>query len=105
MREGARTAFIVVLLVAAFLLTAFMAVRAQRAATYHRVTAERVVRDWTRVAADELARRTDAQAGFYGTYPVLQSIASGTPVTSELVRCVFRFDGSFTSDCPNDVQV
>ena len=104
MREGTRTAFIVVLLVATLLLTAFMAVRAQRAATYHRVTAEKVVRDWTRVAAEELARRTDAQAGFYGTYPVLQSMASGAEVNSELVRCRFRFDGSLVSDCPASVQ-
>ena len=91
-REGTRTAFIVALLVATFLLTAFMALRAQQAATYHRATAENVIRDWTRLAADELTRRADAQAGFYGTYPVLQSLLAQAPARSPLVHCVFRFD-------------
>jgi signal transduction histidine kinase len=102
-RERARTVFTVALLVAAFLLTAFMAVRAQRGALYHRVTAENVVRDWTRVAADELARRADAQGGFYGTYPVLQSMLANEPVTgrnARLVRCAFRYDGALQSECP-----
>jgi signal transduction histidine kinase len=60
-------------------------VRAQMAATYHRTTAERVIRDWTRVAADELARRTDAQATFYGTYPVLQRMLAGERASGDLV--------------------
>jgi signal transduction histidine kinase len=85
MRDGSRSAFIVALLVATFLLTAFMAVRAQMASTYHRATAERVIRDWTRVAADELARRTDAQATFYGTYPILQRMLAGERASGELV--------------------
>jgi signal transduction histidine kinase len=85
MRDGTRTTFIVALLVATFVLTAFMAVRAQLAATYHRTTAEKVIRDWTRVAADELARRADAQATFYGTYPILQRMLAGEPASGELV--------------------
>jgi signal transduction histidine kinase len=97
MRDGTRTGIIVALLVATFVLTAFMAVRAQQAATYHRATAERVIRDWTRVAADELARRADAQASFYGTYPILQRMLAGEEVASPLVRCT---DGS----CPPPVR-
>ena len=85
MRDGTRTTFIVALLVATFVLTAFMAVRAQIGATYHRTTAEGVIRDWTRVAADELARRADAQANFYGTYPILQRMLAGEPASGELV--------------------
>ncbi len=90
MRDGTRTTFIVALLVATFLLTAFMAVRAQTAATYHRATAEKVIRDWTRVAADELARRTDAQATFYGTYPILQRMLAGERASGELVASTDR---------------
>jgi signal transduction histidine kinase len=85
MRDSTRTTFIVVLLVATFVLTAFMAVRAQLAGTYHRTTAEKVIRDWTRVAADELARRTEAQATFYGTYPLLQRMLAGEGVTDALI--------------------
>ncbi|HEX6100687.1 MAG TPA: HAMP domain-containing sensor histidine kinase [Thermoanaerobaculia bacterium] len=85
MRDGTRTTFIVALLIATFVLTAFMAVRAQMAATYHRTTAEKVIRDWTRVAADELARRVDAQATFYGTYPILQRMLAGEPSSGDLV--------------------
>lgn len=85
MRDGTRATFIVALLVATFLLTAFMALRAQMASTYHRTTAEKVIRDWTRVAADELARRTDAQATFYGTYPILQRMLAGERPSGDLV--------------------
>ena len=85
MRDGTRPTFIVALLVCVFLLTAFMAFRAQMQSTYHRATAERVVRDWTRVAADELARRADAQSNFYGTYPILQKMLAGERVSDALV--------------------
>jgi signal transduction histidine kinase len=94
-REGRRTSFVVVLLVAVFLVTAFMAVRAQLSARYHRVTAENVIRDWTRVAADELARRAESQSGFFGTYPVLQVIAgmSSLPTHASLAAAVKTDDG------------
>ena len=65
----------VVLLVATFLLTAFVTLIAQGGFTYHRATSEKVVRDWTRVAQDELIRRVEQMISFYGTYPILQSIS------------------------------
>ncbi|HYI11429.1 MAG TPA: HAMP domain-containing sensor histidine kinase [Thermoanaerobaculia bacterium] len=112
MRERTRTAFLVALLVATFLLTAFMALRAQMAATYHRATAEKVIRDWTRVAADELARRAEAQAGFYGTYPVLQRMLAmeRVPLRAELgdptVICTFRYSAGqvIAPECPAEVR-
>jgi signal transduction histidine kinase len=79
-RDGARMSVVLALLVATLLVTAWMAMRAQYAARAHRVAAENVVRDWTRVAADEVARRAENQAGYYGTYPVLQFLARGEPV-------------------------
>jgi len=107
-RDGMRATGIVVLLVATFLLTAFMALRAQLAARYHQATAENVIRDWTRVAADEFGRQSEAQAGFFGTYPMLQTIVAMPELPSRaallagakdddgrrnarLVACVFRF--------------
>lgn len=108
-REGKRTSLIVVLLLVSFLLTALMLLRAQGAARYHQATVMKVISDWTRLAADEFARRADAQAGFYGTYPMLQSIVSMPEVptrasleasagtdegrrSASLVAAAFRFD-------------
>ena len=75
MIDASRMRSVVVLLVATLLITAWMALRAQYAEKARREAAEGVVRDWTRVAADEIARRTEAQTTFYGTYRMLQIIA------------------------------
>jgi signal transduction histidine kinase len=87
-RDGARMTLVIILLVATLLVTAWMAMRAQYAARAHRVTAENVVRDWTRVAADELARRAENQASYYGVYRVLQAIEAAPvlPTPSDLQR-------------------
>jgi len=86
--SAVRMLVVIVLLVATLAITAWMALRAQNAAREHRRAAENVVRDWTRVAADELARRAEAQATFYGTYPVLMKIhdAAPLPAARELAR-------------------
>jgi signal transduction histidine kinase len=106
--QGRGPALVVVLLAATFLVVAFLSLRAYTASTYHRTTAQRVLRDWTRVAVDELQRRVEAQAGFYGTYPVLQAMAdSASPLSppelvagaatpesrrnAALVRATFRY--------------
>ena len=73
-RDSTRIPIVIVLLGATFLLTVFVALRAQLAATNHRATAEKVIHDWSAVAADEFARRLENYATFYGTYPVLQTI-------------------------------
>ena len=71
-----------VLLLAALAIIASMAIRAQNAARAQRRVAEDVVRDWTRVAADELARRTADQAQYYGTYRVLQTLAASSTLST-----------------------
>jgi signal transduction histidine kinase len=87
-RDGARMTIVIGLLVATLLVTAWMALRAQYAAQAHRAAAENVVRDWTRVATDELARRAENQASYYGTYFVLLGVAAAPdlPSASELRR-------------------
>jgi signal transduction histidine kinase len=77
-RDGARMSVVIGLLVATLLVTAWMALRAQYAAKAHRAAAENVVRDWTRVAADELARRAENQASYNGLYR-LQLDAGAAP--------------------------
>src|SRR5262245_42567336 len=96
-REGARATLIAALLAATFALTAFLALRAQMASLYHRATAEKVVRDWSAFAADELLRRLENAVNYDGTYPVLQAIAnepsggaaqrSGAPLVMHTFRC------------------
>jgi signal transduction histidine kinase len=110
-RDSRRTVLVAALLVASFLLTAFLAFRGLAAARSRQITAEGVVRDWTRAAMDELARRVEAQAAFYGTYPVLQAMASAPKLLSpadlaaaatneemrrsaRLVRATLRYDAS-----------
>ena len=82
-----RTAVIIALLAASFLTTAFIAGRALVGATYHRTTAERTLRDYAALAADQFVRASDAQIAYYGCYPLVQKIAVGAPVPiSPLVR-------------------
>jgi signal transduction histidine kinase len=70
-----RLPLVIVLLVATLAISAWMAVRAQYTAREYQRTAETVVRDWTRVAGDELLRRTDIQAALYGTYNMLRAMS------------------------------
>ena len=87
-RDGARMSVVIALLVATLAVTAWMALRAQYAAKAHRAAAEDVVRDWTRVAADELARRAENQASYYGMSRLLQTIADAPrlPSAEELLH-------------------
>src|SRR4051794_34958339 len=102
-----RTTLIVALLGASFLVTAFIAVRALTTAVYQRTTAERVIRDFATLAADEFARGADAQISYYGCYPLAQKISAGVPVPqSPLVRKAFRIDtrGGANTDVPPPLQ-
>jgi len=85
-RENARLAIVIVLLGATFLLTAFVALRAQLMASYYRATTQKVIHDWSSVAADEFARRVENYTTFYGTYQILQAIwdAPHTPNRDEV---------------------
>jgi signal transduction histidine kinase len=87
-RDGARMSIVIGLLVTTLLVTAWMALRAQYAARAHRAAAENVVRDWTRVATDELTRRAENQASYYGIYQLLLVVAAAPelPSASDLQR-------------------
>ena len=88
-----RTPLIVALLGASFLTTLFIAGRALVDTVYHRATAEKAIRDFAGLAADEFVRGADAQIAFYGCYPLTQKIAAGAPIaTSPLVRRTFCID-------------
>jgi signal transduction histidine kinase len=81
-RDGARMSIVIALLVTTLVVTAWMAFRAQYAARQHRAAAENVVRDWTRVATDELVRRAENQASYYGIYRLLLVVAAAPELPS-----------------------
>ena len=87
-RDGARMSIVIALLVATLVVTAWMALRAQYAARKHRAAAENVVRDWTRVASDELARRAENQASYYGLYRLQLAIGAAPelPTAADVLR-------------------
>jgi len=88
-----RTTLIIALLAASFITTAFIASRALIETVYHRATAERVIRDFASLAADEFVRGADAQISYYGCYPLVQKLAAGQPLPqSPLVRRAFLID-------------
>lgn len=76
---GDGSAFIVFLLLASLGIAGAVAWQAQDAARSHRAMAERVLREYAGLAADELVRRSSAQVGYYGYYALIQALsAAGT---------------------------
>ncbi|HEU5261311.1 MAG TPA: HAMP domain-containing sensor histidine kinase [Gemmatimonadales bacterium] len=77
-----RGLLVAVLLLGSLLLTGILALQAHTTFLYHRATAERVLRDYARLAAARFAQRT-AQALYYFAYwPVMDALArskAGTP--------------------------
>ncbi len=73
---GDGSVFIVVLLLASLAIAGAVAWQAQDAARSHRAMAERVLRDYAGLAADELVRRSSAQVGYYGYYELIQALSA-----------------------------
>jgi len=55
-------------------MTGVLAWQAQVSNVYHRNAAEKVLRDYAMLTADEFARRTVNELGFYGFYPLVTAI-------------------------------
>jgi signal transduction histidine kinase len=73
--DGFRSAFIVALLLVSLFTTGLLAVQGHYAATLHRSAAERVLRDYARLAADEVVRRAVVEVDYYGYQPLLAALA------------------------------
>ncbi|HYK42711.1 MAG TPA: HAMP domain-containing sensor histidine kinase [Thermoanaerobaculia bacterium] len=73
-REGSRSGLVVALLLSSLVMTGALAWQAQTSTVYHRVAAEKVLRDYAMLTADEFARRTVNELGFYGFYPLVTAI-------------------------------
>ncbi len=83
-QEGHRTVAVIVLLGAALVLTGVLTWQAADAARSHRQTAQRAVRDFAAIAADELIRRAANEIETYGFGPIRQAVsydlAQGQPM-------------------------
>src|SRR5215467_14078662 len=72
--RNSRTAVIVLLLLVSLATAAVLAFQAQFSDTYHRATAEGVLRDYSSLIADEVIRRSTAEVGYSGYYPLVQVV-------------------------------
>ena len=119
---GDGSVFIVVLLLASLAIAGAVAWQAQDAARSHRAMAERVLRDYAGLAADEMVRRGAAQVGYYGYYVLIRALSAAgggdpppTPAAlaaggdnrlrraATLARFTFRYrpaDGSLSTGSP-----
>jgi Tfp pilus assembly protein PilV len=69
-----RAVLIAVLLLLALGLAGFLAVQAEATFRYHRATAERVLRDYARLAAARFAQRTGQQAYYYAFWAAVDAL-------------------------------
>lgn len=65
---------IVVLLLISLATASVLALQAHFSDVYHRTTAEGVLRDYSSLIADEVIRRSTAEIGYYGYYPLVQAV-------------------------------
>lgn len=110
-RESSRSGLVATLLLSSLALAGVLTWQAQASMRYHRGAAEKVLRDYAMLAADEFARRTVDEIGFYGFYPLVtavrQEAAHGRLVppaeiqasrdetlqpAADLLRSTFRYD-------------
>jgi signal transduction histidine kinase len=113
--ETSRSGLIVALLLSSIVLAGVLTWQAQLSMLSQRAEAEKVLRDYAMLAADEFARRSVNELGFNGFYAIVTALrqAAGqgrlpTPAelrtdgdetvrpASDLVRSTFRYDPSST---------
>src|SRR6516225_4464022 len=69
-----RTALIVLLFVISLATACMIALQAQYSDASRRATAESVLRDYSSLVADEVIRRSAADIGYYGYYPLIGAV-------------------------------
>src|SRR5215469_6725002 len=72
--RNSRTTVIVTLLLISLVTASFLALQAYFTDVYHRTTAEGVLHDYSSLVADEVIRRSTAEIGYYGYYPIVQVV-------------------------------
>src|SRR2546430_15178703 len=69
-----RGVLIAVMLLASLLLAGLLAFQAQRTFLHHRASAERVLRDYARLAASRFALRTGANLYYMAAWPPMEAL-------------------------------
>jgi signal transduction histidine kinase len=72
--RGSRTTLIVLLLLISFATAILLALHANYSDASQRATAESVLRDYSALVADEVVRRSAAEIGYYGYYPLITAV-------------------------------
>ena len=106
---SSRASLTAALLVAAVAIAGLLAWQAYTSARSHRAAAEKALRDYAMLAADEFARRTVARLGYSGYYALVTDLRNATAATlpdpaalrasadestraaAELPRVIFRY--------------
>ena len=87
--RSSRTALIVLLLLISFGTALLLALHANYSDASQRATAESVLRDYSALVADEVVRRSAAEIGYYGYYPLINAVLheaqqSGAPPATRM---------------------
>src|SRR6266436_1621007 len=69
-----RTALIVLLLLVSLATASLIVLQAQYANASQRATVESVLHDYSSLVADEVIRRSSAEIGYYGYYPLVAAV-------------------------------
>lgn len=77
---------IVTLLLVSLVTASFLALQAYFSDVYHRVTAEGVLHDYSSLVADEVIRRSTAEIGYYGYYPIVQILRRQLEQSEDLTQ-------------------
>src|SRR5262249_47276768 len=72
--RSSRTALIVLLLLVSLATATMILGQAQFSDAYRRATAESVLRDYSSLVADEVIRRSAAEVGYYGYFPLIEAL-------------------------------
>src|SRR5690242_11983039 len=72
--RSSRTALIVLLLLISLATASMIALQAQYSDSSQRATAESVLHDYASLIADEAIRRSAADIGYYGYYPLMEAV-------------------------------
>src|SRR5215510_882171 len=84
--RNSRTAVIVLLLLISLATASVLALQANYSDVYHRTTAEGVLHDYSSLIADEVIRRSAADVGYYGYYPLVQALVQQIQKSGDLTQ-------------------
>ena len=83
-----RTALIVLLLLVSLATASLIVLQAQYANASQRSTVESVLHDYSALVADEVIRRSTAEIGYYGYYPLVESVLHEVQPSGELPAAI-----------------